>query len=146
MSSNNNISKFETNRKGDFQVVNNHIYFKAKENKNGSVLWYCKNRRDNSCTASIKILGSHVESTSGEHNHPPYDENEIIFMSAKQSISKAANESRKQSGKSICTSITSKIFNDYKLDPTDPAVSQAAKIIMGKLLTKLSEHFFWFYI
>ena len=70
-----------------------------------------------------------VESIDGEHNHPAYNDAEIIFKSARSDLIESGKQSSKLSAQSICIVAVSNLIKEHNLDPTDPDVSKAATII-----------------
>ena len=126
------LTTFKSRRNGNTLVIENHLFNLAKENKNGSSRWYCKYRKNKSvlCKVVAVTFGSCiVESIDGEHNHPAYNDAEIIFKSARSDLIESGKQSSKLSAQSICIVAVSYLIKEHNLDPTDQDVSKAATII-----------------
>ena len=128
-------SIFKSQREGQHLVIDNYIFTKAKENNNGTVRWYCKDRRNKTCKVAAVTRGSHVERVESQHDHPANSDAEIIFKSALSEVTQLGKNSKKQSAQSICNIALSKVLNENDLDPTNPIVSKAALIIKGNYQT-----------
>ena len=125
----------KSQRQGDSLIVDNYLFNKGKINKNGKVRWYCKNRKTKNCKVSVVTINSTntIESVEGEHNHTSISNAEIIFKTAISEVTESAIQSKKKSAQSICNTAINDILKSEDLDPTDPAVAKAAKIIKGRL-------------